>query len=131
MLTFSDPQGFNQLKLRFCPPPKPLHEYACNPKVKTSPILLFGETLLWERSPVFSLLAAGNKSFLLPIFGLVVSFGSALTKRRIQYLLCAFFGPGIMLSFGDTKQQRMQSVNELTSLEQRLGRMEGDMRLER
>ena len=24
------------------------------------------ETLLWERSPVFSLLAASNKSFLLP-----------------------------------------------------------------
>ena len=34
------------------------------------------EMLLWERSPVFSSLAAGNnKFFLLSIFGLVVSIG--------------------------------------------------------
>ena len=29
LLTFSDPHDFNQLKLGLCPPPKPLHEYAC------------------------------------------------------------------------------------------------------
>ena len=38
------------------------------------PNLLFGETALWERSPEFSLPAPSNKSFLLLIFGLVVSF---------------------------------------------------------
>ena len=39
--------------------------------LKIFSILLFGETLLWARSLVF-LLAASNKSFLLPIFDLVV-----------------------------------------------------------
>ncbi|KAJ8776952.1 hypothetical protein J1605_014970 [Eschrichtius robustus] len=34
----------------------------------------FRETLLWERPPVLSSLAASNKSFLLLIFDLVVSF---------------------------------------------------------
>ena len=46
---------------------------------KNFAILLFEETLLWERSPVFSLCAANNNSFLLPAFGLVVSI--SLTKR--------------------------------------------------
>ena len=41
--------------------------------------------MLWERSPVFSFLAASNKFFLLPIFGLVVSFVSIPTKRQIQF----------------------------------------------
>lgn len=36
-------------------------------EMKASPVLLFGETLLWERDPVFSLLAANNKPFLLLI----------------------------------------------------------------
>ena len=48
---------------------------------KTSPILLFLETLFWKRSLMFSLLPASNKSFLLLMFGLFVSFGSELTKH--------------------------------------------------
>ena len=70
----------NQLKLGLldvCPSSmltsfllKPRHEYAHT--LNTCPILLFRERLLWEGSPVFSLLAvSNNKSFLLPIFGLV------------------------------------------------------------
>ena len=51
-----------------------------HPKLKNSPILLFEETLLWERFPVFSLLAESNKSFLLPFFGLTP------TKRQAQFL---------------------------------------------
>ena len=51
------------------------------------PSFAVGDTLLWERSPAFSLLAASNnESFLLPIFGLVVSTGLTPTKRRIQFL---------------------------------------------
>ena len=34
---------------------------------------------------MFSLLAASNKSFLPPLFGLVVSFGSTPTNRRTQF----------------------------------------------
>ena len=53
--------------------------------LKTSPGLLFGETLLWERSQVFSSLAANNKSFLLPIFGFVVSIGLKGTKGELSF----------------------------------------------
>ena len=43
-------------------------------------------TLLWERSPVFSLLASSNnKSFLLLSYGLVVSIGSSPTRRQTQF----------------------------------------------
>lgn len=42
-----------------------------------------GETLLWERPPVFSLFVANNKSFLLQIFGSVVSFGSKPTSFQV------------------------------------------------
>ena len=48
-------------------------------------ILNVEETRLWERSPVFSLLAASNKYFLLLIFVLVVSFDLTPTKRRTQF----------------------------------------------
>ena len=48
--------------------------------LKASPVLLFAETLLQERSLVFSLLAASNKSFLL-IFGLVLSIGWRPAER--------------------------------------------------
>ena len=58
---------------------KPFHEDACNLQCKTSPILLFGEELLRERCPMFSLLPESNTSFLLPLSGLVVSFGSTPT----------------------------------------------------
>ena len=37
---------------------------------KTSSVVRFGETLVWERSPWISLLVESNKSFLLPLFGL-------------------------------------------------------------
>ena len=57
-----------------------------NPWLQTTPILLFRETLFWERSLVFSLLAASNKSFLLLLFGLVESFGSTPTKRQTRFL---------------------------------------------
>ena len=52
-----------------------------NMQLKTSPVLLFGETLLWESSEVLSLLVGSNKSFLVPTFGLVVPFGSAPTRE--------------------------------------------------
>ena len=55
---------------------KPLHEDACNLQCKTSPILLFGEELLGEGSLMFSLLPESNTFFLLPLSGLIVSFGS-------------------------------------------------------
>jgi len=43
--------------------------------------------LLWERSLVFSLIAANNsKSFLLLISGLVMSVGLTPTKRLTQLL---------------------------------------------
>ena len=58
-MTFSDLPDFNQINPGLC-----------------------GETLLWRRSPVFPLLAAGNKSFLLRIFGLAVSFDSTRTTRQ-------------------------------------------------
>ena len=67
MLTFSDLLDFNQLQLGLCQQPKPLHE-----------------TLLWERSLVFSLLAASNTFFLLLLFGLLVSFGLTPTKRQFS-----------------------------------------------
>ena len=40
-----------------------LHEYAHTLLLKTSPVLLFGETLLWGRPQVLFLPAASNKSF--------------------------------------------------------------------
>ena len=50
------------------------------------PILLFKEALLWERSLVLFLLAtSNNKSFFLPLFGLVGFFGLTPTKRRTQF----------------------------------------------
>ena len=58
---------------------KPLHEDACNLQRKSSPILLFGEELLQERSPMFSSLPESNTSFLRPLSSLVVSFGSTPT----------------------------------------------------
>lgn len=45
------------------------------------PILLVVVTLLWGRSVGFSSLAAIIKFFLLPLFALVVSFGSTPTER--------------------------------------------------
>ena len=55
-------------------------------KKKKVPILLFRETLLWERSPVFSLPAASNNaSFLPPTFGSVVSIGLTPTNRQTQF----------------------------------------------
>ena len=55
---------------------EPSH-WACNFAV--------GETLLWERSPVFTELASSNKSFLQWIFDLDVSFGLTPTERQIQF----------------------------------------------
>ena len=43
---------------------------------------------------MFSLLAASHKFSLLPIFGVIVSFGSALTKTHIQ-----FGGNNVTVSF--------------------------------
>ena len=55
------------------------------PLASNFPTLALGEILLWERSPVFSSLAASdNKYFLLAIFVLVVSIGLTPTKRRTQ-----------------------------------------------
>ena len=78
----ADPHDFNQSTLRFwrplpqfkveAPLLKPLHEYVY-PWLKTSPILLSGEMLLWERSLVF-FLAASNTSFLLLIFAFFCVF---------------------------------------------------------
>ena len=65
MLLFSDAHHFNQLKLGLCQQSKLLHK-----------------TLLWERPLVSSLLASSAKSFLLPLFGLVVPFGSTPTKSQ-------------------------------------------------
>ena len=48
-------------------------------------ILLFRETLLWERSVMFSFLAASNKSFLLFLFDLVVLIGSTSSQRQTQF----------------------------------------------
>ena len=64
-------------------PLKPFHEYAYAHLAYSFPSFVAGETLLWERAPVFSLLALSNKSFLLPLLGLVVSFGSMSTKGRL------------------------------------------------
>ena len=47
---------------------------------KTSPLLLFGKRLLWERSLVSSLLAANNTSFCLLVFGLVVPIWNHLLQ---------------------------------------------------
>ena len=44
------------------------------PLAKNFPSFAVGEIWLWERSPVFFLLAASNKSFLLLICGLAVCF---------------------------------------------------------
>lgn len=52
MLTFSDPQDFNQLKLGLCLPPEQLHEYAC-PLILNLPNFVVGETLLPQWSPHF------------------------------------------------------------------------------
>ena len=42
--------------------------------------------MLWERSSVFSLLAPSNKGRkLLLLFGLIMAFGSILTKKQIQF----------------------------------------------
>ena len=71
-------QGSNPCLLHWQGDSLPLSHQG-SPYFKTSPILLFGETLLWEGSLVFSLLGANNKSFLM-IFGFVVSIGSTPTK---------------------------------------------------
>ena len=111
MLTFADHHGFNYSldSDNFCPssmlnfpllklpPPQPCHGYTHTtqspnrifiyPRLKTSPILLFRETLLWGKSPLFSLLASSNnKSFFLPLFASVVSFGSTPTRKQTQFL---------------------------------------------
>ena len=58
-----------------------------HPELKISPVVMLGHTLLWERSLVFSLIAANNtKSFLLLISGLVMSVGLTPTKRLTQLL---------------------------------------------
>ena len=44
------------------------------------PQFFLRETWLWERSPVFFLFAANNKSSLLPLLALVVSFESPHEK---------------------------------------------------
>lgn len=36
------------------------------PQLKSPLILLFGETLLWETTPVFLFAASNNKPFILP-----------------------------------------------------------------
>ena len=91
MLTFSD---FSQLKLGFCQhiqfsaeAPSWIRKYSL---LKTSLILQFWETLLWERSPVFPLLAASDTSFLLPIFGSVVFFGSTKRPTRLLFFYYLF-----------------------------------------
>ena len=111
MLTFADHHGFNysldsdnlcpsstlNFPLLKFPPPQPCHGYIYTmqspnrtlmyPQLKTSPNLLFRETLLWEKSPLFSLLASSNnKSFLLPLFALVISFGLTPTRKQTQFL---------------------------------------------
>ena len=86
--------NFPLLKL---PPPQPCHGYTYTtqsrnrifmyPQLKTSPILLFRETLLWGKSPLFSLLASSNnKFFFLLLFALVVSFASTPTRKQTQFL---------------------------------------------
>ena len=61
------------LKSKLNSPFKPLHEDTCTLSLKLS-YFAAGETLLWEISLVFSLLAVSDKFFLLPHFGLDVSF---------------------------------------------------------
>lgn len=70
MLTFSDLQDFNQLKLGLCLPAEPLHEYACPLILKLPQFCCRWDTA----SPVVSSFSASNKSF--PIFGFVVPCGS-------------------------------------------------------
>ena len=53
-------------------------------KKQFSPILLFGRDTALGEIPVFSLLDESNKSFLLPVFGLVVSFGGELSFQVIK-----------------------------------------------
>ena len=82
-LTFPDLHDFNQLKLGLLSNSVSI---LCLIPLCSSPIMNMHVqlpwnfpnfavcTLLWERSPVFSILAASNKSFLLLIFGFLVFF---------------------------------------------------------
>ena len=82
-LTFPDLHDFNQLKLGLLSNSASI---LCLIPLCSSPFMnmhvqlpwnfpnLAVCTLLWERSPVFSILAASNKSFLLLIFGFLVFF---------------------------------------------------------
>ena len=96
ILTFSDPRDLNKLKLGLCQTlPQIYAEVSAQATSRIcmypqltltlTPILLLGRHCFGERSPVSSLLAASNKSFLLPLFGLVVSFGLKPTKRQTQF----------------------------------------------
>lgn len=80
-LTFPDLHDFNQLKLGLL---STFVSILCWIPLCSSPFMNFKLpwnfpifavcTLLWERSPVFSILAASNKSFLLLIFGFLVFY---------------------------------------------------------
>ena len=63
------PQFYAEFSSAHTPP----HEYSCTFSLEL-PHFAAGETLLWGKSPMFSLLAVNN-SFPLPSFGLVVSIG--------------------------------------------------------
>ena len=65
-------------------PLKPHHEYARPLSWKFPPFCRWGDTAS-GKILVFSLLVANNKSFLLLIFGLVVSFSLTPTKRWTQF----------------------------------------------
>ena len=94
ILTFIDPCAFSQLKLGLCWPNSQfcaefpsaegvnMNIWTCALSLKL-PQLLFLETLFWERSTVFPLLAVSNLSFLLLLFGLSVPFGP--TPRWTQF----------------------------------------------
>lgn len=73
-----------------CPLLKPLHEYACTLSLKFLQFYCLGKTLLWERSPVFSFLAANNKSFPLKKKSFLKNIFPLLTLQvRIIYLMWA------------------------------------------
>ena len=94
ILTLSD---FSQLKRGLCWPwpqfctefslIKLLHEYACMLSLKLSQFCCSGRHS-FEKDPMCSpyLPQVISPSFLLPLFALIVSFGSAATKRQTRFL---------------------------------------------
>lgn len=100
LLTFTDSDDFNQLKLGLCCLLKALYEYAHTLSLKIPQFCCSGKQCL---------LAANDKSVLLCSFGLVVSFGLTPTTNQFSATFSCHFSQLLTLSFPLYPQAKPES----------------------